>query len=87
MRRSPRNLIIACNHRGLTHYGGVCFFHEFVQVLQLRRFLSRHLAYGRRNQRYSLAQMTLALIYPILLGLGRIEKPPPFSAPMERSSI
>ena len=73
MRRSPRNLIIACNHRGLTHYGGVCFFHEFVHVLQLRRFLSRHLAYGRRNQRYSLAQMTLALIYPILLGLGRIE--------------
>lgn len=73
MQRSPRNLKIACNHRGLTHYGGVFFFHEFVQVLQLRRFLSRHLAYGRRNQRDSLAQMTLALIYPILLGLGRIE--------------
>src|SRR6266853_1280213 len=25
------------------------------------------------NQRYSLSQMTLALVYPILLGLGRIE--------------
>lgn len=73
MRRSPRNLRIACNHTGLTHYGGVYFFHEFIQVLQLRRFLCRHLAYPRRNQRYSLSQMTLALVYPILLGLGRIE--------------
>jgi hypothetical protein len=73
MRRSPRNLRIACNHTGLTHYGGVYFFHAFIQVLQLRRFLCRHLAYPRRNQRYTLSQMTLALVYPVLLGLGRIE--------------
>lgn len=73
MRRSPRNVIIACNHKGLTHYGGVYFFHEFMRVLQVRRFLCRHLVYPRRNQRYTLSQMTLALVYPILLGLGRIE--------------
>jgi len=73
MRRSPRNLKIACNHRGLTHYGGAYFFHEFLQVLQVRRFLCRHLTYPRRNQRYTLSQMSLALVYPILLGLGRIE--------------
>jgi hypothetical protein len=73
MRRSPRNLRIACNHRGLTHYGGAYFFHEFLQVLQVRRFLCRHLTYPRRNQRYTLSQMSLALVYPILLGLGRIE--------------
>jgi len=73
MRRSPKNVRIACNHRGLTHYGGVFFFHEFTRVLQLRDFLARHLRYPRRNQRYTLSQMTLALVYPILLGLGRIE--------------
>jgi hypothetical protein len=73
MRRSPRNLKITCNHRGLTHYGGVYFFHEFLRVLQLRRFLCRHLTYPRRNQRYTLSQMALSLVYPILLGLGRIE--------------
>lgn len=73
MRHSPRNVKIACNHRGLTHYGGVFFFHEFTRVLQLRDFLARHLRYPRRNQRYTLSQMTLALVYPILLGLGRIE--------------
>lgn len=73
MRRAPKNLKIACDHGGLTHYGGVYFFHEFTRVLQLRDFLARHLRYPRRNQRYSLSQMTLALLYPILLGLGRIE--------------
>jgi hypothetical protein len=73
MRRSPRNLRIACNHGGLTHYGGVCLFHEFIQVLQFRRFASWHLSYSRRNQDYSLPQMLLALIYPIILGLDRLE--------------
>lgn len=73
MRRSPKNVRIACNHGGLTHYGGAFFFHEFTRVLQLRDFLARHLRYPRRNQRYTLSQMTLALVYPVLLGLGRIE--------------
>ena len=40
---SPRNIRIACDHAGLTHYGGVYFFHEFLQVLQLRNFLTQHL--------------------------------------------
>jgi len=73
MRRSPRNLKIACDHRGLTHFGGVHFFHEFLRVLQLRRFLTQNLEYPRRNQRYSLAQMILALVYPLVLGLDRLE--------------
>src|SRR6266436_6414384 len=73
MRHSPRNLRIACDHRGLTHFGGVYFFHEFLQVLQLRHFLARNLRYPRRNHRYSLSQMILALVYPLVLGLDRLE--------------
>jgi len=73
MRRSPKNVRIAFNHGGLTHYGGIFFFHEFTRVLQLRDFLSRHLVYGRHRYDYSLSQMLLALIYPILLGLDRLE--------------
>ena len=73
MRRTPRNLRIACDHRGLTHFGGAYFFHEFLQVLQVRRFLSREVPYPRRNCRYSVSQMLLALVYPIVLGLDRIE--------------
>jgi hypothetical protein len=73
MRRSPRNLQIACNHQGLTHFGGVYFFHEFLQVLQLRNELARYVIYPRPNQRYSVSQMMLALMYPIILGLDRLE--------------
>lgn len=73
MRRSPKNVSIAFDDAGLTHYGGVLFFHEFTRVLQLRRFLTRHLQYPRRNQRYELSQMLLALIYPIILGWDRLE--------------
>ncbi|MBM3726306.1 MAG: IS1380 family transposase [Acidobacteria bacterium] len=73
MRRSPRNVRIACNHRGLTHFGGAYFFHEFLQLLQIRDFLSHQIPYPRRNHRYSVSQMLLALIYPIVLGLDRIE--------------
>jgi hypothetical protein len=51
----------------------VYFFHEFLQVLQIRRFLTQNLDYPRRNQRYSLAQMILALVYPLVLGLDRLE--------------
>lgn len=49
------------------------FFHEFVRVLQLRDFLAQQIRYSRRNHRYSVWQMLLALVYPILLGLDRIE--------------
>ena len=69
---SPRNIRIACNHAGLTHYGGVYFFHEFLRVLQLRHFLARRLTYPRRNNRYHLSQMVLALMYPIVLGAGSL---------------
>jgi hypothetical protein len=70
---SPRNIKIACNHRGLTHFGGVHLFHEFLRVLHFRDFLAQQIRYPRRNRDYSLSQMLLALIYPIVLGLDRIE--------------
>jgi hypothetical protein len=73
MRRSPRNVRIAWNHKGMTHYGGVVFFHEFIQALQWRRFASWNLDYARPRQRYSLPQILLALVYPIILGLDRLE--------------
>src|SRR5438093_5921729 len=72
MQYSPRNITIACNHRGLTHFGGIYFFHEFLRVLQIRNFLARNVRYPRRNHDYSLSQMILALIYPLVLGLDRL---------------
>ncbi len=73
MRHSLRNLRLACDHKGLTHFGGIYFFREFLRVLQFRNFLARQLTYPRRNRRYSLSQMVLALVYPLVLGLDRLE--------------
>ncbi len=73
MKRCPRNVQITFNHAGLTHYGGAFFFHEFLRVLQFRLFLAHHLHWDRRNHDYSLSQMILALVWPVVLGLDRIE--------------
>src|SRR5260370_34295509 len=81
MRRSPRNVKIAFSHAGLTHYGGILFFNEFSRMLQLRRFLTRHLRYPRRNHEYQLSPMILSLVYPIILVLDRL-----VSASLLRSS-
>ena len=73
MQYLPRNIKVACNHSGLTHYGGIFFFQEFLRVLQFRNLLARHLPDFRFHHDYRLSQMTLAVIYPILLGLDRLE--------------
>lgn len=73
MQYSPRNIKISCNNSGLTHYGGIFFFQEFLRVLQFRRLLARHLPDFRSHHDYRLSQMTLALMYPIILGLDRLE--------------
>jgi len=73
MQYLPRNIKVACNNRGLTHYGGIYFFQEFLRVLQFRRFLARHLPDFRDRHDYRLSQIALALMYPIILGLDRLE--------------
>jgi hypothetical protein len=42
-------------------------------VLHFRDFLAQQIRYPRPNRRYSISQMLLALVYPIVLGLDRIE--------------
>jgi hypothetical protein len=73
MLRSPRNVTIAFDHAGMTHYGGAFFLHAFLRVLQIRNFLAHHLKWDRRNSDYSLSQMVMALAWPLILGLDRIE--------------
>jgi hypothetical protein len=42
-------------------------------VLHFLYFLAEQIRYPRRNRDYSASQMLLALVYPIMLGLDRIE--------------
>ena len=73
MQYLPRNIKIACNNSGLTHYGGIFFFQEFLRALQFRNLLARQLPDFRLHHDYRLSQITMALVYPILLGLDRLE--------------
>jgi hypothetical protein len=57
----------------LTRFGGVFLLHRFLQQLQLRRRLREDVRFPQRNNTYSIPEMLLALLYPIILGLGRIE--------------
>ena len=46
---------------------------NFFKCCSYAHFLAQNLTYPRRNHRYSLSQMILALVYPIVLGLDRLE--------------
>ncbi|MGB9730305.1 MAG: IS1380 family transposase [Thermoprotei archaeon] len=73
MKRSPKSLKIAFTGKNLTHFGRLHFLQKFFQRLSLRSLLSRYILFSQRNNRYSIAEEILALLYPIMLGLGRIE--------------
>jgi hypothetical protein len=73
MRRSPKNLQIIFAGKNLTHFGGLYLLQRFFQKLNLRSLLSQYIRFPQRNNRYSIAEEMLALLYPIMLGLGRIE--------------
>lgn len=73
MRRKPRNLRIAFTDKAQTHFGGLYFLQEFVALLQLRDRLAHGVKDHRFRIQYSVSQMILALLYPVVLGLERVE--------------
>jgi len=73
MKYGPKNLRISFSGRNLTHFGGLHLLQRFFQKINLRYLLSHNLRFAQRNNRYSVAEEILALLYPIILGLGRIE--------------
>ena len=77
MRRGPRNLRVAADGVGLTQFGGVALLEQFFGRIHLQGALWRHVRFAQRNHRYSISESLEALLYPIILGLGRIETTEP----------
>src|SRR2546428_8743753 len=77
MARGPRNLRVAADGVGLTQFGGVALIEQFFQRIHLPGALWRHVRFAQRNNRYSISESLQALIYPLILGLGRIESTEP----------
>jgi hypothetical protein len=73
MPRGPRQLAVTFGAETLTHYGGVYLLHRFLSRIGFKSAVARYVAFGQRNHRYSVGEMLLALLYPMVLGLERLE--------------
>jgi hypothetical protein len=73
MPRGPRRLAITFGAKNLTHYGGVYLLHRFLSRIGFKAAVARHVVLPQRNHRYSVGEMLLALLYPMILGLERLE--------------
>src|SRR3972149_2116719 len=72
-RTGAKNVRVAFSAGQLTHFGGVYLLHRFLQQLQLRTLLSRKLQIHERNNHFSTTERLFALLYPMILGLDKIE--------------
>ena len=73
MPRGPKNLKISFTGKNLTHFGGVYLISLFLRRLHLKNILCKSLTVIQRNNHYSITESILALMYPSMLGIGRIE--------------
>lgn len=73
MRSGSRKIKTTFTAPYLTHFAGIYLFHQFLQKIQFRSYLSLNLRYPQKNNLYSLSETILALIYPMILGLEKIE--------------
>ena len=70
MPRGSRNLTVGFDARTLTRFDGVCLLHRFFTRLGVRKALTKYVRFAQRNTRYSVGELLLALLYPMVLGLG-----------------
>ena len=73
MRSGARKVRAVFTASYLTHFAGIFLFHQFLQQLRLRSYLTKRIIYPQRNNDYTLSEMVFALIYPMILGLEKIE--------------
>ena len=73
MPKGPRTLRIAFGAETLTHYGGVYLLHRFLTRIGFNHAMAQDIRLVQRNNRYSVGEMFLTVLYPMILGLERIE--------------
>jgi hypothetical protein len=73
MPKTPTNIEVKFTPARLRHYGGAYLLHLFFQSLDLRREVGHALKLPKRNTVYYSSELFISLLYPIILGLGRIE--------------
>jgi hypothetical protein len=67
----------------LTQFGGVALLQGFFRRLGLRGSLQRGVRFAQRNNTFSISETIEALLYPLILGLGRVET----TEPLRRNGV
>jgi len=71
--RGPGQLAIAFGAQNLTHDGGVYMVYRFLSKIGFKIEVAYKLQFKQRNNRYSIGEVLLAILYPMILGLERLE--------------
>ncbi len=69
----PRSVHVSFTGDSLTHFGGVFLLQRFFSRLGLRSLLAHQVRFAQRNNRYAISESLLAVLYPIILGVGRLD--------------
>ena len=67
MPKGPRKLVITFGNQTLTHYGGVYLLHRFLTRIGLKNAIATEIRFIQRNNRYTVGELLLAILYPIIL--------------------
>ena len=73
MVRGPRQLPVEFGAKKLTHYGGVYLLHRLLSRIGFKHSIAQQIRFRQRDNRYSVGEMLMALLYPMVLGLERLE--------------
>jgi hypothetical protein len=74
MPKGPRKFYFAFEKSGLTRFGGRSLFQSFCRAFAIRRFLQTLVRWPEYDYRgYHPADLFLAHVFSIVVGLGRIE--------------
>jgi len=68
-----RKINIEFSSNRLTHFGGVYLLHLFLKNVGLRNLLGKVIHFEQRNNHYTISELIFSLMYPVILGIGRIE--------------
>jgi hypothetical protein len=71
--KGPRELRVAFGTETLTHYGGAYLIHRFLSRIGIKQAIAQDMRVAQRNNRYSIGELLLAVLYPMILGLERLE--------------
>ncbi|MDD2709382.1 MAG: IS1380 family transposase, partial [Verrucomicrobiae bacterium] len=74
MPKGTKKFAFSFEERHITHFGGMWLIQRFCSQLGLRRLLQRYVSIPQQNADYHPAELFLALLYCIIMGMRRINK-------------